>query len=82
MQSIRCRTNVTYAKFNISVSIKIILVVDKGSNVNWVNRQKRTPLHLAVIGRNEEVVKALLKVGANVNIQVILDNCIIVNPPP
>jgi ankyrin repeat protein len=38
--------------------------------VNWVNHQKRTPLHLAVISRNEEVVKALLKVGANVNIQV------------
>ncbi len=44
--------------------------VDKGLKVNSVNYQKRTALHLAVIGRNEEVVRALLKVGASVNIQV------------
>jgi ankyrin repeat protein len=44
--------------------------VDKGLKVNSMNYQKRTALHLAVIGRNEEVVRALLKVGASVNIQV------------
>ena len=41
-----------------------------GSPVNVENKENRTPLHQAVIGRNMETVTALLKVGAAVNIQV------------
>lgn len=44
----------------------------KGVPPNSQNLEKRTALHLSVINRNIETVRALLKVGASVNIQVRL----------
>ena len=43
-----------------------------GSAINVQNKEGRTPLHQAVIGRNMDTLTAILKVGASVNIQVTL----------
>ncbi len=66
------KDDITRRHYTISVKVLHLYPcsVDKGLKANSVNYQKRTALHLAVIGRNEEVVRALLKVGASVNIQV------------
>lgn len=44
-------------------------LIDKGADVNLISteRERRTPLHLAINENNENIVKLLIKSGANVN---------------
>ena len=45
----------------------IELLVSKGANINAKGYDGRTPLHVAVVGSNDDTVAFLLSLGANVN---------------
>jgi E3 ubiquitin-protein ligase mind-bomb len=51
------------------MSEAVLTLVNKGAEVNSVNKERRTALHIAVVNRNIDLVSTLLKVGADVNIQ-------------
>ena len=44
-----------------------MLLIDRGSNINAADYDENTPLHIAVIKNNIEIVEILLDNGANSN---------------
>jgi ankyrin repeat protein len=47
----------------------ILLLIDKGADVNAGDKYGRTPLHRACLRGNEKIIMAIMDRGANVNIQ-------------
>lgn len=48
-------------------------LVDAGADVNLADEFRQTPLHLAVVRRNLEMVKPLVSAGADVNVSMTAD---------
>ncbi len=62
-----CRLHVA-AEFGFLESIELLLKNNANANVNVQDNEGRTPLHLAVLGKNLPAVEILLKYNADINI--------------